>query len=227
MRLGQAPAPQAPTKQDLLLEAPASAGDGTYPQPHTTIAGGTPALQHPIPGAAGAGHSLTPSNPHPLKPSYPGSCGAIGPDMMMRMNQHQIDELVAAATEVRNQAHAPYSGYLVGSAVLTTDGRVFTGCNVENASYGLSICAERHAVAAAVAAGCRDFAGIAVVTQSDPPAAPCGACRQVLAEFGDFPVILAGLDGQRESTTVKILLPLAFDPATLAAASEEDLDSNP
>lgn len=146
---------------------------------------------------------------------------------MKRMDQKTIDHLVSAAKDVRTRAHAPYSGYMVGAAVLTTDGRVFTGCNVENASYGLSVCAERHAVAAAVAAGCRDLAGVAVVTQSDPPAAPCGACRQVLAEFGDFPVILAGLDGVRESTTVRALLPLAFDPATLAAASEEDPGSNP
>ncbi len=135
--------------------------------------------------------------------------------------------LVAAATKVRNHAHAPYSGYLVGAAVLTTDGRVFAGCNVENASYGLGVCAERHAVAAAVAEGCREFAGVAVVTQSNPPAAPCGACRQVLAEFGDFPVILAGLDGGRVSTTVGSLLPLAFDPATLAAASKNDPGSSP
>ena len=147
--------------------------------------------------------------------------------MMMRMNQRQIDELVAAATEVRNRAYAPYSGYLVGAAVLTTDGRVFTGCNVENASYGLSVCAERHAISAAVAAGYRDFAGAAVVTQSDPPAAPCGACRQVLAEFGDFPVILAGLDGCQRSTTVQTLLPMAFSPTTLAAALDEDPGPTP
>jgi len=147
--------------------------------------------------------------------------------MMKRMDQAQIDQLVEAAVAVRKMAHAPYSGYLVGAAVLTTDGRVFTGCNVENASYGLSVCAERHAISAAVAAGYRDFAGVAVVTQSDPPAAPCGACRQVLAEFGDFPVILAGLDGCQESTTVHTLLPLAFDPTTLAAASEKDSGSTP
>jgi cytidine deaminase len=143
------------------------------------------------------------------------------------MDQRQIDELVAAATEVRHRAHAPYSGYLVGAAVLTADGRVFAGCNVENASYGLSVCAERHAVAAAVAAGSRDFTGIAVVTQSNPPAAPCGACRQVLAEFGDFPVILAGLDGNLQTTSVRDLLPRAFDPATLAAASEKDPGRTP
>jgi cytidine deaminase len=147
--------------------------------------------------------------------------------MMLRMDQRQIDELVAAAAEVRHRAHAPYSGYLVGAAVLTTEGRVFTGCNVENASYGLSVCAERHAIAAAVAAGCRDFAAIAVVTQSNPPAAPCGACRQVLAEFGDLSVILAGLDGSLRTTSVRDLLPLAFGPSTLAAASDEDLGPTP
>lgn len=103
--------------------------------------------------------------------------------------------------------------------MLTSDGRVFMGCNVENASYGLSVCAERHAIAAAVAAGCSDFEGIAVVTQSVPPAAPCGACRQVLAEFGDFPVIMANLEGDQRTATVRDLLPLAFDPAVLEAAS--------
>jgi cytidine deaminase len=137
------------------------------------------------------------------------------------MKHKQIDKLVATAAEVREKAHAPYSGFAVGAAVLTSDGRIFSGCNVENASYGLSVCAERHAIAAAVAAGCKDFIGIAVVTQSDPPAAPCGACRQVMAEFGDFPVILAGLDGRSKTTTVRSLLPLAFDPTTLAAASDK------
>ena len=136
------------------------------------------------------------------------------------MNHEQIDMLVSAASEARKNAHAPYSGYCVGAAVLTTDGRIFVGCNVENASYGLSVCAERHAIAAAVSAGCRKFAGVAVVTQSDPPAAPCGACRQVLAEFGDFPVILAGLDGSSQTTTVRDLLPNAFDAEALAEASD-------
>lgn len=123
--------------------------------------------------------------------------------------------LIAEATAVRERAHAPYSGYLVGAAVLTADGRVFAGCNVENASYGLSICAERSAVAAAVAAGCRTFSAIAVVTASHPPATPCGACRQVLAEFGDFPVILANVGGEWRTTTVGELLPAAFLPSAL------------
>lgn len=144
----------------------------------------------------------------------------------MRMNQAQMDELIAAATSVRDRAHAPYSGYAVGAAVLASDGRIFVGCNVENASYGLSVCAERHAIAAAVAAGSRNFLGVAVVTQSVPPAAPCGACRQVLAEFGDFPVILAGLDGSPQATTVRDLLPNAFDPEVLAEAFDNESDSS-
>ncbi len=126
------------------------------------------------------------------------------------MDQVQIDQLVAAAQEVRTNAHAPYSGYQVGAAVLTTDGEIFAGCNVENASYGLSVCAERHAIAAAVAAGHTTFDGVAVVTSSSPAASPCGACRQVLAEFGDFPVILADLGGDQRMTTVLELLPLPF-----------------
>jgi cytidine deaminase len=131
------------------------------------------------------------------------------------MNHDQVERLIVEATAVRQRAYAPYSSYLVGAAVLTADGRVFTGCNVENASYGLSMCAERNALAAAVAAGCRAFAAIAVVTASHPPASPCGACRQVLAEFGDIPVILANMGGERRSTTVGDLLPDAFLPITL------------
>jgi cytidine deaminase len=142
--------------------------------------------------------------------------------MMAAMEQQQIADLVAAAGEARENAHAPYSGYLVGAAVRTADGRVFTGCNVENASYGLSVCAERHAVAAAVAAGCTEFVGMAVVTSSKPPAAPCGACRQVLAEFGDFSVIMANTDGDQRASTVRDLLPIAFDPAILAAAAGDE-----
>ncbi len=125
--------------------------------------------------------------------------------------------LIAAATEVRLRAWAPYSGFAVGSAVLTEDGRIFAGCNVENASYGLSICAERNAVAAAVAAGVRRLAAVAVVTDVSPPVAPCGACRQVLAELGDFPVVLANLAGEQRLSSVGALLPLAFSAADLTS----------
>jgi len=127
-----------------------------------------------------------------------------------------VERLVAAAAEVRSNAHAPYSRYRVGAALLAGDGRLFTGVNVENASIGLSICAERHAVGAAVAAGSRRFTALAVVTSSSPPAAPCGACRQVLAEFGDFTIILANTMGEIELTTVSELLPRAFTADALA-----------
>ena len=126
-----------------------------------------------------------------------------------------IDRLVEAAAEVRRHAYAPYSGYAVGAAVLTGDGHIFTGVNVENASYGLSICAERHAVGAAVASGARELRAMAIVTGSCPPASPCGACRQVLAEFGDFPIVLASAAGDRRLTTVAELLPEAFTSGDL------------
>ena len=129
---------------------------------------------------------------------------------MTELPEKEIDRLVEAATSVRARARAPYSGFSVGAAILSADGGFHIGCNVENVSYGLSVCAERHAVAAAVAAGTSVLSAIAVVTDSRPPASPCGACRQVLAEFGDFPVILANLVGDRIVTSVGDLLPNAF-----------------
>jgi cytidine deaminase len=126
------------------------------------------------------------------------------------LSEAEIDRLVEAAGSVRRRAYAPYSDFAVGAALLDGDGGLHLGCNVENASYGLSVCAERHAVAAAVASGTAVVAGIAVVTDTSPPASPCGACRQVLAEFGDFPVILANPGGERVVTSVGELLPRAF-----------------
>jgi cytidine deaminase len=125
------------------------------------------------------------------------------------------DRLVEAASAVRANAHAPYSKFTVGAAVLDGRGRVHVGCNVENASYGLSVCAERHAIAAAVSAGVEQIEALAVVTDTDPPSAPCGACRQVLVEFGDFPVILANPSDERTVTSVGQLLPDAFTPDSL------------
>jgi cytidine deaminase len=139
---------------------------------------------------------------------------------MPDLSPETIDRLVESATEVREKAYAPYSSFTVGAAVVDTEGRIHTGCNVENASYGLSVCAERHAIAAAVSAGRKSFTGLAVVTDTSPPTSPCGACRQVLAEFGDFPVILANLDGVQTITSVARLLPDAFTPESLAKSQE-------
>jgi cytidine deaminase len=134
---------------------------------------------------------------------------------MSELTEQQIDELVATAVSVRRRAHAPYSHFSVGAAVLDGDGRTHRGCNVENASYGLAVCAERNAVGAAVAAGAGEIVAVAVVTDVSPPASPCGACRQVLAEFGRCPVILANLQGERIVTSVDDLLPKAFSSSSL------------
>ena len=123
--------------------------------------------------------------------------------------------LVRAAREAADRAYCPYSEYPVGAAVLTVDGQVYTGCNVENVSYGLSNCAERTALFKAVSAGCREFAALAVAGGARQAAAPCGACRQVMAEFcaPDMPVFIARLQGGRvAATTLDALLPLAFRP---------------
>lgn len=125
------------------------------------------------------------------------------------------DRLVTAARAAQQQAYAPYSRYRVGAAIEGEDGSVHLGCNVENASYGLTICAERAAVAAAVGAGVRRFRRVVVVTDSDPPGPPCGACRQVLAEFGDMAVESVG-PVTRRAWPLTALLPEAFGPGFLA-----------
>lgn len=126
------------------------------------------------------------------------------------------DALVAAAWRVRELAYAPYSHYRVGAALLATDGRVFLGANVENASYGLCLCAERAAIGTAIAAGARHFSAIAVVTQGNEPGSPCGMCRQVLAEFApSFPVRCVAEGGRVLESTTDALLPFAFTPAVL------------
>lgn len=120
------------------------------------------------------------------------------------------DQLVAAALGVRNQAYAPYSKFAVGAALLTQDGPVFTGCNVENLSFGLTMCAERVAIGSAVAAGFRDFQCIAIVSNSSEPVSPCGACRQVLAEFSPhLRVLSATTQGKHVLLSLADLLPRA------------------
>ncbi len=119
------------------------------------------------------------------------------------------EDLIALALEARKKAYAPYSHFAVGAALLAESGQVYAGCNVENASYGLSICAERVALFKAVAAGERRFKTIAVVTET--MATPCGSCRQVLAEFAEeLEVIVADLEGQKGIYTLGELLPASF-----------------
>lgn len=118
--------------------------------------------------------------------------------------------LVELAKKARANAYAPYSGFSVGAAVLAADGRVFSGCNIENASYGLTNCAERTAIFSAVAAGARELAALAVVADGELPCSPCGACRQVIAEFAVERIILANLVGKSRVVTKEELLPFAF-----------------
>jgi cytidine deaminase len=133
----------------------------------------------------------------------------------MQKDREQIDRLVAAATEVRGNAYAPYSDFEVGAAVLA-GGRIFTGVNVENASYPMTMCAERNAVAAAIAAGERTIDCCAVVTGEDRPTPPCGGCRQVLSEFGASSLVVSETsDGSRAMWALEDLLPEAFGPDDL------------
>jgi cytidine deaminase len=122
--------------------------------------------------------------------------------------------LLRHAAAARRNAYAPYSRYRVGAALLAADGRVFTGCNVENASYGLTLCAERVAVGSALAAGCRNVVAVAVVAGAGALPFPCGACRQVLAEFcgPDVPVFVAHATARSRSTALSLgrLLPMRF-----------------
>lgn len=117
-------------------------------------------------------------------------------------------DLIAAARKARNHAYAPYSGFAVGAALLARDGRVFTGCNVENLSFGLTMCAERVAVGAAIASGVSDFQLLALTSDSTMPVVPCGACRQVLAEFApNLRTLSSTLAGTSEKFDLGTLLP--------------------
>jgi len=120
--------------------------------------------------------------------------------------------LIDAATEVRNRAHAPYSNFRVGAAVETDEGEIYTGCNVESASYGLTVCAERVAIWKGISEGVTKFGRIAVVVDTEELTPPCGVCRQIIWEFcGDVPVILSNLNGKSETIQMSELLPRAFD----------------
>ena len=119
-------------------------------------------------------------------------------------------ELLNAALSARECAYAPYSKFLVGAAVLAKSGKIYTGCNIENASYGLTLCAERNALFSAVGAGEREFTALCVVGDTEAPISPCGACRQVMAEFKVPRIILANLKDDVKEYTLEELLPYGF-----------------
>jgi cytidine deaminase len=125
---------------------------------------------------------------------------------------HSNEELVTAAKEARQNSYAPYSEFRVGAAIETDDGEIYTGCNVESASYGLTVCAERVAIWKAISEGKHKIKNIAVVCDTKELTPPCGVCRQIIWEFGgNVPVTLANLNGGREMIEMKDLLPRAFD----------------
>jgi len=130
-----------------------------------------------------------------------------------------VNDLLAFARAARLQAHAPYSGFQVGAALETADGRVVSGCNIENATYGLTVCAERVAIFKAISEGFRQFTRIAIVADTEAPTPPCGACRQILWEFGgDLEVILGNLERETGRLRMADLLPLPFDQHLLGGA---------
>jgi cytidine deaminase len=127
-----------------------------------------------------------------------------------------MDPLTQAALDARANAHAPFSHFLVGAAILDTSGRIHTGCNIENATYGLTICAERVAVFKAISRGVRQFTRIAVAADTDVLTPPCGACRQILWEFcGDVELVLVNPRGKTETFRLKDLFPRPFDASFL------------
>jgi cytidine deaminase len=136
---------------------------------------------------------------------------------MNSVSAENLEQLQNAARSVSSQSYSPYSRFRVGAALLTSSGKIFVGTNVENASYGLCVCAERNAVFAAVAAGERKFACIALYTPTPQPTMPCGACRQVLNEFNpSIPVVSFCDSAERRETTLAELLPDSFGPQNLA-----------
>jgi cytidine deaminase len=128
----------------------------------------------------------------------------------------ELDSLVEAARRASRNAYVPYSRFQVGAAVLCSSGKVYTGCNIENASYGGTICAERVALTKAISEGERQFERVVVVGPNSSPTSPCGICRQFMAEFGlDVPVTMVGESGESITMTVRELLPDAFTPEAL------------
>lgn len=136
---------------------------------------------------------------------------------MKSISSEQKKALFEAALKVRNNSHSPYSGYKVAAAVLSAEGNIFAGVNVENASYGATICAERSAIFSAVTAGSKSISAVLVLTDSQEPWPPCGMCRQVISEFSksDTSVFIANLSGIQKELSMAELLPFAFNDSHL------------
>jgi cytidine deaminase len=136
------------------------------------------------------------------------------------LSEHNFPPLIEAAAEARLQSLAPFSNFLVGAAVRTAEGKVYIGCNIESASYGLTVCAERVAIWKALSEGERQFTELAVVTDTATLTPPCGTCRQIIWEFcKNATIVLANLKGESEIVSIKELLPRAFDARFLSGGS--------
>jgi len=139
------------------------------------------------------------------------------------LSEHNFPPLIVAATEARLQSVAPFSNFLVGAAVRTAAGKVYIGCNIESASYGLTVCAERVAIWKALSEGERDFTELAVVADTETLTPPCGTCRQIIWEFCKHAtIVLANLRGETEIVSIKELLPRAFDARFLSGGPVHD-----
>jgi cytidine deaminase len=138
------------------------------------------------------------------------------------LSEKSLQELIEIAKEARLHSVAPFSNFLVGAAARTADGKVYTGCNVESASYGLTVCGERVAIWKALSEGERDFTELAIVADTESLTPPCGTCRQIIWEFcKNATIILANLQGETQQCSIKELLPRAFDARFLAGAHKD------
>ena len=139
------------------------------------------------------------------------------------MSEKSLQELVEIAKTARLHSVAPFSNFLVGAAVRTAEGKIYTGCNIESASYGLTVCGERVAIWKALSEGERDFAELAIVADTESLTPPCGTCRQIIWEFAkNAKIILSNLKGETQECSIKELLPRAFDARFLSGAARKD-----
>jgi len=138
------------------------------------------------------------------------------------LSEKSLQELIEIAKQARLHSVAPFSNFLVGAAARTADGKVYTGCNIESASYGLTVCGERVAIWKALSEGERDFTELAIVADTESLTPPCGTCRQIIWEFcKNATIVLANLDGETQECSIKELLPRAFDARFLSAARKD------